>query len=218
MIKIEQLQNQIIKNYSKSGRDFPWRQTKDPYRIMIAEFMLHRTKAEQVVPVYNSFVKKYPDVNTLAKASNTNVKKVTEHLGLHWRSSHFIKAARFIVKNFNANFPLERELLLEIPGVGDYVSGAILSVCFDIPVYVVDSNIARFINRFYGLNLSGEIRRKKKVVEISGKLFNTKNPGVLLFSIIDFTSMFCKPRNPECNKCIFKKECKFSKFSLQGNT
>jgi len=217
MIEIS-IRRELFKWKRNNYRDFPWRHTKDPYKIMIAEFMLHRTKAEQVIPVYNSFIKEYPDVNALAKASKVKVKKVTEHLGLHWRSSHFIRAARFVTGNFNGKFPRKREMLLRIPGVGDYISGAISTICFDIPVYVVDSNIARFINRFYGLNLSGEIRRKKKVIEISKKLFNAKDTRILLFSIIDFTSMVCKPRNPECSECIFKKECKFNKFSVQKDT
>lgn len=209
------IRRKLIMWQKNNYRDFPWRHTKDPYQIMIAEFMLHRTKAEQIVPVYNAFVEKYFDVYTLAGAREKKVKRVTEHLGLHWRSSHFIGAARFVVKHYNGNFPREREQLLKIPGVGDYVAGAILTVCFDKPEYVVDSNIARFINRCYGLNLSGEIRRKKKIIEISKKLFYTKNTGKFLFAVMDFTSIVCKPRNPECNRCILKKQCGFNKPIFQ---
>jgi A/G-specific adenine glycosylase len=174
---------------------------------MIAEFMLHRTKAEQVKPVYREFIKKYPTVFSLSEAKKSDVKNVTKHLGLHWRADHFIKAAKFIVKNFGGRFPKKPENLLEIPGVGEYIAGAILTVCFRKNYPVVDSNIARYINRFFGLNLNGEIRRKKEIVNIAGELFKVKDPGRLLFAIIDFTSLVCKPISPDCINCIFKKRC-----------
>jgi len=203
------IQNRLIEWYRKYGRDFPWRYTKDPYTIMIAEFMLHRTKAEQVVPVYSEFIKKYPDIYSLAKANPENIKKVTEHLGLHWRSEHFITAARYIVEELNGQFPDEFDELRKIPGVGEYIAGAILTVCFNKPAPVVDSNIARFINRFWKLGLKGEIRRKKQIVKIAEELFNTENPGKFLFAIVDFTSLICKPNNPDCFQCPLKNICKY---------
>ena len=197
--------------HSKNYRTFPWRQYSDPYRIMIAEFMLHRTHADQVVPVYLAFLEKYPAIDALAMADERDVKKVTEHLGLHWRSAHFIKAAEYIIKYFDGEFPDTRVDLLRIPGVGDYVAGAILTVCFNRPEYVVDSNIARFINRFYGLQLKGEIRRKKEIIELSKELFNIQEPGTFLFAILDFTYKVCKPQSPDCNSCVINHLCEQGK-------
>jgi A/G-specific adenine glycosylase len=195
--------------HKKNYRDFPWRHTKDPYGIMIAEFMLHRTKAEQVVPVYLEFIEKYPDIETLARANFKDIQEVTEHLGLHWRAKHFSEAARYIIENHNGKFPEDYGKLREIPGAGEYVAGAISTVCFNKPAPVVDSNIARFINRYFGLNLSGEIRRKKKIVELSAKLFECENPGELLFAIVDFTSLMCKPGKPLCEKGPLKNKCRY---------
>jgi A/G-specific adenine glycosylase len=202
--------NILLTWHSKNFREFPWRQYSDPYRIMIAEFMLHRTRAEQVVPVYQAFLKKYPGIDSLANAEEKDIKKVTKHLGLHWRSGHFITAARHVMENFNGDFPDNREGLLKIPGVGDYVAGAILTICFNKPVYVIDSNIARFINRFYGLNLKGEIRRKRQIIEKAKELFNTKEPGTFLFSILDFTFKICSARSPDCLNCILNGQCKYT--------
>lgn len=199
----------LIQNHHLYYRDFLWRHTQDPYRIMIAEFMLHRTKAEQVAPVYYQFLEKYPDVNSLADADLDDVATVTQHLGLHWRAAHFIEACRFIKKEYNGLFPEERDKLLKIPGVGDYVAGAVLTVCFKKREYVIDSNIARFINRYYGLNLSGEIRRKKAILEKAKILFDNQYPDKLLFSILDFTALICKPKNPECKKCCLIELCQF---------
>lgn len=203
------IQYSILKWYHKHARDFPWRHTKDPYKIMIAEFMLHRTKAEQVVPVFSKFIKKYPDVFSLAIADPAEIRKVTEHLGLHWRSRHFIESAKFILEKYNGKFPEEYEKLRKIPGVGEYIAGAILTVCFNKSAPVVDSNIARFINRFYGLNLTGEIRRKKEIVKHAEELFYHNNPGKLLFALVDFTSLICKPQNPDCESCVLRQKCRF---------
>ncbi len=93
----------------------------------------------------------------------------------------------------------------------DNIAGAILTVCFNKPAPVVDSNIARFMNRFYGLNLKGEIRRKKEIVQHAEELFNHNNPGRLLFAIVDFTSLICKPQKPDCNSCPLKLQCRFYK-------
>jgi len=203
----EELRKKIMNWYSKNGRDFPWRHTLDPYKIMIAEFMLHRTKAEQVVPVYLEFIKEYPDIKSLVKAKST-IKYFTAHLGLHWRNRHFIESARYITNIYNNKFPENYDELRKIPGIGDYIAGAIMAVCFNKPAPVVDSNIARFINRYYGLNLDGELRRKQEVVKISQGLFKCRNPRLFLFAIVDFTSMICKPRIPICYRCPIRRSCK----------
>ncbi len=205
---------EIIEWYQNQSRDFPWRYTKDPYKIIIAEFMLHRTKAEQVVPVYLEFIKKYPDIKTLAWTNFKDIKAVTEHLGLHWRAKHFSESAKYVVANYKGKFPKNYSELRKIPGVGEYIAGAITTICFNKPVPVVDSNIARFINRYFGLNLSGEIRRKKKIVELSLRLFEYENPGDLLFAIVDFTSLVCKPGKPLCEKCPLRNKCNYTRRFL----
>ncbi|NLW75774.1 MAG: DNA glycosylase [Methanomicrobiales archaeon] len=190
-------------------RDYPWRHTRDPYRIMIAEFMLHRTKADQVVPVYIEFLKEYPDVFSLAEADISEVRKVTEHLGLHWRSGHFIMAARYIVEKWGGKFPETEEELREIPGVGEYVAGAILIVCYGKPYPAIDSNIARFINRFYGLHLSGEIRRRREIIKSAREIFSIQDPDQFLFAVLDFTAVICKSQNPLHENCPLRDICKY---------
>jgi len=181
---------------------------------MIAEFMLHRTKADQVVPVYEKFIKKYPNVYSVSRASEEEIRKVTDHLGLHWRSAHFTMAAKVVADTFNGNFPDRPDELLRIPGVGEYVAGAILTICFDKIYPVVDANIARFINRFYGLNLSGELRRKRKIIEISKSIYKSSRTGQLTFALLDFTGLICKPIKPVCNFCILKMKCNYRKIHI----
>lgn len=180
---------------------------------MIAEFMLQRTKAEQVEPVYKKFLLQYPDIQTLSKTSIKSVEKYTSSLGLHKRAPNFINAAKYIIKIFKGKYPKTRKDLLSIPGVGDYVAGAIMAVCYNNADYVIDSNIARFINRYYGFKLSGEIRRKKIIIDKSVELFRVKDQGEFLFVLLDFIALICKPIKPVCNNCPLQKNCKsFKKF------
>lgn len=206
--EINSVRKLLINWYKKNGRDFPWRDTSDPYKIMIAEFMLHRTRAEQVVPVYNDFMERFPDVFALSKAKTEEIQKYTETLGLHWRYKHFIESATYILENFNGNFPDDYRLLSTVPGIGEYISCAISIIAFKKPAPVVDSNIARFVNRYYGLNLDGELRRKIEIVRIAYELFKYKYPDIFLFCIIDFASAICKPGIPLCKNCPVKKGCK----------
>lgn len=212
-MQLNKISDRLVKNHRLYQRDFPWRHKKEPYEIMIAEFMLHRTRAEQVVPVYTYFLHTYPDVKTLSTATYEEMAVITKHLGLHWRSAHFLDAARFIVEHFDCKIPADREALLKIPGVGDYASGAILTVVFNLREHVIDSNIARFINRYCGLKLTGEIRRKKVVKEKAIELFDYENTRQLLFALLDFTALVCKPRKPLCHECIFEALCK-GKFPI----
>ena len=124
----------LIKYHHSFKRDFYWRKFNDPYKIMIAEFMLHRTKANQVEPVYINFIKNYTSINILANSSVNEITPFLKSLGLNWRSKHFIESAKFIMKNYNGSFPQTRAKLLEIPGIGDYVAGAILTVCFNLRI------------------------------------------------------------------------------------
>lgn len=209
LLAYSEINKTLISNWKLYKRDFIWRHNPAPYKIMIAEFMLQRTKAEQVEPVYKKFLSKYPDVFTLAKARELSVCRFTDNLGLHKRGQNFIKAAKYVVKHYNGKFPDKRDSLLKIPGVGDYVAGAILTVCFNKPEYVIDANIARFINRYYGLNLTGEIRRKKQIIEKSKELFNFHDTRRLLFALLDFTALVCKPLKPDHDNCFLRKTCKY---------
>jgi A/G-specific adenine glycosylase len=201
------LRRTILRSWKQCRRDFPWRHTRDPYKIMVAEFMLQRTRAEQVAPIYVDFIKKYPNIEKLSKARISSVSTFINHLGLRNRSAKFVNAAKYVISQFKGVFPKERQLLLEIPGVGDYVAGAIMTVSYGAQEYVVDSNIARFINRCYGLNLIGELRRKKQIIDIAKQLFNYPNTRDLLFALLDFISFYCQPSKPDHKKCSLNNVC-----------
>ncbi|PNE18213.1 hypothetical protein V511_12755 [Mesotoga sp. Brook.08.YT.4.2.5.1] len=203
------LQEVLVAWFAKNRRNYLWRNEVSPYKVMISEFMLQRTRAEQVVPVFEEFIRRYPQLSSLSDAGGQDVSRILSPLGLRWRSDHFIKAAQFITREYGGTFPESASALLEIPGVGDYIAGAILTICFGVPYPVIDSNIARFLNRFHGLNLKGEMRRKRVLIEKAHEFFTSKEPGTLLYSILDFTSKVCILRAPKCDSCCLRDICSY---------
>jgi len=208
--KMQFFRNKIMEWSDINYRDFPWRDRKDAYSILISEFMLQRTRAEQVVDVYNSFMKKFPAVSHLANADRNTVKAITRSLGLHWRSDNIISAAEYIMQNFNGDIPGNRNELLMIPGVGDYIAGMVLLTAYGIKDWAVDSNIARLFNRYFGLKCTGEIRRKKIIIDISREYFNTVNTRRAAYAILDFSALICHARKPACVECPVRSKCSFN--------
>jgi A/G-specific adenine glycosylase len=209
----------IISWFKKNGRVYPWRKETAPFRVLVAEMMLRRTKADQVVPVYEQFCRKFPDVETLARANQKTVEKILHPLGLKWRVPAFIMMAREVVKKYHSIIPDDREELISLPGVGEYVAGAVLSIAYGKNEWLVDSNIVRIFKRYFGIKTSKEGRRDKHVIEMAKIYVSGKEPGRATMGILDITALICKPRNPECKRCPLKMHCHYVLYRVgQTNT
>ena len=214
--KIRFFQKVLILWFRKNGRKFQWRKEKDPFKILIAEVMLQRTKAEQVVPVYDQFVKEFCDINSIYLSDINGMSKYFGKLGLMWRSKTMVSMAKYIVENHNNAVPATRADLLRIPGIGDYIADAILVFAFNERITVIDSNVIRLVSRFFGLNYSGEIRRNKQFRKFCQTLvaeveFNElKNFN---WSLIDFSSLICR-HIPKCHECPLSSGCMYFKGSV----
>jgi len=202
--------NKLIEWWFKNGRSYPWRETSNPYRIVIAEVMLQRTKADQVLPVYLDFLRKFPTIFDLAKASENEIKPFFRRLGLLWRAVLVKKMADFVVGKHNGIFPRNKEDLLKIPAVGEYISNALLSFAYHQPVVIVDSNVCRIVVRIHGLKIRGEPRRNKVVHELARKMLPSKDKSRSLnLALIDFATLVCKPKKPLCTKCPINSNCDY---------
>jgi len=199
----------IISWYRKNGRSYPWRKEKDPFKVLVAEMMLRRTKADQVVPVYEQFCREFPDVETLARANPEAVEKILHKLGLKWRVPAFIMMAHEVVEKYHSSIPDTREELLSLPGVGEYVAGAVLSIAYGKNEWLVDSNIVRIFKRYFGIKTSKEGRRDKHVIEMAKIYASGKDPGRATMGILDITALVCKPRKPECERCPLRTHCHY---------
>ena len=126
--EISAFRSKILIWFNKNKRNYPWRETSDRYRVLIAELMLRRTKADQVANVYSKFIEKYPDVKSLSYATQDDIDEMTYSLGLHWRRDSFIGVVRESTESYGGEIPDKREDLKKFTGVGDYVAGAVLSI------------------------------------------------------------------------------------------
>jgi A/G-specific adenine glycosylase len=192
-------------------RRYPWRETRDPYKVLLAEMMLRRTKAEQVKPVYDRMLVDYPNPRKLADAEPTSVEKVVYPLGLSWRTPAFTMMARDVTERYGGKVPETREDLKTLPGVGDYVAGAVLSIAYGQKEWIVDSNIVRVFKRYFGMQTSKEGRRDAHVIETAKMYCSARDPRRANLAILDFAATVCIPRTPRCDACLLTTTCSYYK-------
>jgi A/G-specific adenine glycosylase len=201
----------ILRWFEKNRRDFPWRNTTDPYQILIAEIMLQRTRANQVAPVYQSFLREFPTIHDLYKANPRQIQKYFARLGLLWRAPLVKHMADAVVKGFNGRIPDDRTRLFSIPAVGEYVADAVLAFAFGQNAAIVDVNVCRVIGRVFGIEWRGEVRRKPMFKRILNKLLPSGEAKKFNWAIIDLASLVCTPKDPHCCKCPINQICEYAK-------
>lgn len=187
--------------------NYPWRETRDPYKILIAEIMLHRTRAEQVVPVYKRFVDRFPDINSLRRADQAEIESILRPLGLKWRIRMLINLVRELEERYGLEIPDNYDDLVSLPGVSDYIASAVLCFAHNRPEPIIDTNTVRIVGRFFGISVNDSTRRKKSFRDFVQVLVPKSNPRLFNYSFIDLGKLVCKSRNPECSKCPLVAKC-----------
>lgn len=190
-------------------RNFPWRETSDPYRILIAEVLLHRTRAAQVSPVYEKVVSHYHDINELASAKPQEIILMLNPLGLKWRARLMIEMARTISTQFSGKIPLERDELEALPGISHYIAAALRSFALNLPESILDTNTVRIVSRVFGVNVTDASRRNKKFQMMYESLMNEKRPREFNFAMLDLAALVCKSARPLCAECPVRSMCEY---------
>lgn len=186
----------------------PWKGEKDPYKIWLSEIILQQTRVTQGLEYYKKFIEAFPTIQQLAAASEAKVYKLWEGLGYYNRCKNLIETARIINKKFNAVFPNQYDDLRSLKGVGDYTASAIASFAFNQPYAVVDGNVYRVLSRVFGVSTAVDSAKGKKFFsKLANVLLDKNNPGEYNQALMDFGAIVCKPHNPQCNSCAFKKFC-----------
>ncbi len=198
-----------IKNwYQINKRNLPWRNTTDPYKVWISEIILQQTQVSQGLPYYYRFVSEFPTVTELANADEDHILKLWQGLGYYSRARNLHYSAKVIRDKYNSNFPSDYYHIKKLKGVGDYTAAAISSFCFKLPYAVLDGNVYRLLSRYFGIDAPIDTSTgKKKFVEISQELICVKEPDIYNQAIMEFGSLQCRPKNPNCAKCILKSTC-----------
>jgi A/G-specific adenine glycosylase len=205
------IRNKLVSWYRKHGRSFPWRTSRDPFGVLVAEIMLRRTRADQVKSVYEKMMSLYPTGQDLTKACDNEIIELLQPLGLSWRSKPFCQLVREVGEKYSFKIPENREELKKLPGVGDYVAGAVLSIAYNKQEWIVDTNIVRLFKRYFGIKTSKEGRRDKQIIDLAKIYAATRNPRTANLAILDFTALVCTPRNPKHEHCPLKSGCKYRK-------
>jgi A/G-specific adenine glycosylase len=195
-------------------RDFPWRRVSDPYAIFIAEFLLQKTVAETVAPIYEIFLSRYPTIEALGKASIAELGELLKPLGLAFRTERMSQSAKSILEEYGGNIPDSEMQLLDLPGVGKYTARSICANAFDRPKAILDTNVARILERFFGLQGNRVKSRCKILWSAAERVAPDKDVGRWNLTLLDFGALVCTARNPHCGECPLQKQCLYAKNLL----
>jgi A/G-specific adenine glycosylase len=191
-------------------RSFPWRLTDDPYHILMAEVMLHRTQAPQVVPVYLSFLAQYPTISTSAQATKQELHAILYALGLRWRIDLIYGMISDLVSRFDSKVPSEKNNLLSLPGVSQYIAGAVRCFAWNQPEPLIDTNTVRVVGRLFGLEIRDSSRRNRYFGDLVAGLVDPGVPRAYNYSLLDLADQVCKKkRPPECGQCPVLSHCTY---------
>ena len=214
--------------YKKNGRLLPWRQSSDPYRIWISEIMLQQTTVAAVIPYFQRFTQRFPDVASLAAADQADVLRLWEGLGYYSRARNLHKAAGMLMDEFDGQFPADLNQLLRLPGVGRYTAGAIASFAFHLPAPIVEANTARLYARLLALRHTVQSTAGQKALwTFAETVSRTKNsvgayqaqdPTAADFNqaVMDIGSSVCRPVDPQCPQCPLNHCCQAFHKQLQA--
>lgn len=214
MSYISDFGNQLIEWWKREGRRFPWRNTNDPFRIFLAEVLLHRTRADNVVPVYQNLIENFPSLDSIAGIEEKKLRSILSPLGLKWRIDTLLVSLREIVSNFDGRIPMSRDQLMSLPGIGDYIASATRVFTLNSDDPLIDTNTVRVISRVYGLKVTDSTRRKKAIRYKYSTLRNNSDPRAFGFSMIDLASLICKSHVPDCRHCPVLNFCSTGRTSL----
>ena len=201
-------ENQLVKWYLNNKRELPWRENIDPYRVWISEIILQQTRVVQGEKYFNNFIKKFPSLESLSSADESEVLKMWKGLGYYNRAINIHKTSKKITNTLNGIFPNTYNELIKLNGIGDYTASAISSICFNEYNPVVDGNVLRLISRYYGLKTPiDSLKGQRNIREIGKKLISkVSNPGDFNQAMMEYGAIVCSPF-PDCESCNFSSKC-----------
>lgn len=202
----------IIEWYKLHKRDLPWRNTKDPYTIWLSEIILQQTRVEQGMPYFNRFVEKYPTVSDFANAKEEEILKLWQGLGYYSRGRNMHKTAKMVMEEYSGYFPINYDNLIKLKGIGEYTAAAISSFSSNEPKAVVDGNVFRLLSRYFGIDTPINSPKGKKIfTQLANELLDKSRAAEFNQAIMEFGSLQCKPKNPDCLNCPLQLDCEARK-------
>jgi A/G-specific adenine glycosylase len=198
----QSFRKKLLAWYDAHGRDLPWRESHDPYRVWVSEIMLQQTRVAAVVEYYHRFLRRFPSVQKLAGAREASVLAAWSGLGYYRRARMLHAAAKVVAREYGGKFPATAEAWRALPGIGRYTAAAIASISLGEPVAVVDGNVERVLSRVLGNRLSGEA-----LWEAAEESLDRKRPGDFNQAMMELGATVCTPRAPGCLTCPVMEMC-----------
>jgi len=195
------IRRKLLRWYDQNRRDLPWRRSRDPYAIWIAETMLQQTQVVTVVGYYERFLENFPTVDALARAPLKKVLALWSGLGYYRRARNLKLAARILARRHASYLPANYDDLLALPGLGPYTAGALMSIAFRKPYPAIDGNARRVLGRLF--NLTGE----KQAQAAAADLVSRSRPGQFNQGLMELGATICAPKNPRCPQCPLRRDC-----------
>lgn len=199
------LPKKILSWYDNNKRILPWRiskkSKKNQYYRILSEFMLQQTQVKTVIPYFNNFIEKIPNLKALSRSSEKKILKLWEGLGYYRRAKNLHKTSKILIKKYNGKLPESFEKLKKFPGIGDYTANILLALIYNQPRIGIDGNVKRVLFRLVNTNT---LNLKN--------LFKTKRNDDLAEALMEFGALICKPIDPMCNECKIKSMCSYYKL------
>lgn len=204
----QQVRQRLLAWFEKHRRPLPWRQTRNPYAILVSEILLQQTTVEAARPFFERFLQRFPTIHDLAKASLDEVLQVWAGIGYYARARHLHEAAKRIVEEFGGHIPSDFETLLQLPGIGRYTAGAIASIAFGKRVPALDTNAIRVLSRLLGWRGDPKSTTfQKRLWDAETALLPDEAPGEFNQALMDLAALICLPEAPECPLCPLQPLC-----------
>ncbi|WP_300698385.1 A/G-specific adenine glycosylase [uncultured Bacteroides sp.] len=201
---MKEFAEKIVAWYAGNKRELPWRDTADPYVIWISEIILQQTRVAQGYAYFLRFIRRFPDVKTLAEADEDEVMRYWQGLGYYSRARNLHEAA----KSMNGAFPTTYEGVRALKGVGEYTAAAICSFAYGMPYAVVDGNVYRLLSRYFGIEIPIDSTEGKKLfAALAEEMLDKSRPAIYNQAVMDFGAMQCTPRSPACPSCPLADGC-----------
>jgi A/G-specific adenine glycosylase len=206
--RIARFRRRLAGWYAANKRDLPWRKTTDPYGIWVSEVMLQQTQVATVISYYHHFLHRFPSIHDLARADLQEVLKSWEGLGYYGRARNLHKAAGIVIQQYQGIIPDRWEDFRRLPGVGDYIAAAVLSMAFERPYPVMDGNVKRVLSRLLLLqdpvNQSASTKRFR---EAAAQFLDRRRPGEFNQAMMELGALVCRPQQPLCSACPVHDLC-----------
>jgi len=207
--QIKAFQSRVLGFYRTRGRRLPWRETTDPYHILVSEIMLQQTQVERVIPKYREFLRRYPTLTRLARARPAAVRRTWSPLGYNIRPVRLHAIARETLARYGGRLPEDERALRRLPGIGRYTAGAIRAFAYGRDAAVLDTNVRRVLGRvFLGPRRLARVRGERAWWDLAEALVPAGRAYDFNQALMDFGATWCTPRRPRCAPCPMRDACR----------